>query len=173
MRQTAPLQIRVASILGACLLLAACASTSHVTAFQEAPLAPTPRVLTLALQDGESLPFGITADAVAAAAAGAGYVLGGDHPRYRLALTAASGASDSASYLPGAQDKASHNWVARSDRSWRARFAGGRVLRVSAVLIDMQDNREVWRGTGTLRTADPKAAARELMAEVLAQLPRG
>jgi hypothetical protein len=41
------------------------------------------------------------------------------------------------------------------------------------VLIDMQDNREVWRGTGTLRTADPKAAARELMAEVLAQLPRG
>ena len=168
-----PPRFRVVSILGACLLLAACASTSHVTAFQEATLAPIPRVFTLALQDGERLPFGLTPDAVAAAAADAGYALTGDHPRYRLELTAASGASDSASYLPGAQDNASPNWVARSDRSWRARLAGGRILRVSAVLIDTQDNREVWRGTGTLRTADPKAAAPQLVAEVLAKLPRG
>jgi hypothetical protein len=47
------------------------------------------------------------------------------------------------------------------------------VLRVTAVLIDGEDNREVWRGTGTLRTRDPRGAAAQLASEVLARLPHG
>lgn len=161
------------AMLVACLLVGACASNSHVTAFQEAPIASGAHAVTLALQDGENLPFGVTPERIAQTVGRAGYEVRDDHALYRLALTAASGAADSGSYLPGAQDSLSHRWVGRPDRSWRARFAGGRILRVSAVLIDMQDNREVWRGTATLRTADPKAAAPELLDEVLAKLPRG
>lgn len=155
----------------ACAVLSACTSTSHVSAYQERRIAAAPRSLALALDPGESLPFGIAPAVVARAAADAGFVLGSNTPRYRLALSAASGASDAGSYLPA--DRAVHNWVARPDRNWRARFADGRVLRITAVLIDGEDNREVWRGTGTLRTRDPAAAAPQLAREVLAKLPHG
>jgi hypothetical protein len=157
----------------ACAMVSACASTSHVMAFQEYQMLPAPRSLTIALDQGESLPFGITPDTVAAAAARAGFVLSEDAPRYRLALSAAAGTSDAGSYLPGAEAKANPSWVARPDRNWRARFAGGRVLRITAVLIDSDGNREVWRGTGTLRTSNPATAAPELAREVLAKLPHG
>ena len=169
---TAP-KLRPILAFAACLALTACASTSHVSAFQEAPIPPAPRTLALALDQDEQLPFGLSSDAVAAAAARAGFTMQGDGPRYRLALTAAAGSSDAGSYLPGAEVGARPNWVARPDRSWRTRFARGRVLRVTAVLIDTSTNREVWRGTGTLRTAEPKTAAVELVAEVLAKLPKG
>jgi hypothetical protein len=156
----------------ACLNLAACASTSHVTAFQEAPIPSAPRTLALALDQDETLPFGLSSETVAASAARAGFTMQRDNPRYRLVLTAAAGSSDAGSYLPAAEASARPNWVARPDRSWRARFEKGRVLRVTAVLVDASTNREVWRGTGTLRTSDPRAAARELTDEVLAKLPR-
>jgi len=162
-----------AAALSACILLTGCASDSHVSAFQEAPIAASPRALTLALQDGERLPFGIGADRIAAAAARAGFELREDRPSYRLTVTAAEGASDAGTYLPATRADSSHSWVARPHRDWRTRFAGGRVLRVSAVLIDMADNREVWRGTATRATADPSAAAPELVDELLAKLPRG
>jgi len=164
--------LRLFLAAAACAVLAACASTAHVTAFQEHPIAAPPRSLALALDRGEKLPFGIAPELVADATAKAGFILGGDAPRYRLALSAAAGASDAGSYLPTDEAKARPNWVARPDRSWRARFAGGRVLRITAVLIDSDDNREVWRGTGTLRTSDPSGAAPELTREVLAKLPR-
>jgi hypothetical protein len=161
----------LAPVAGAALT--GCASTSHVTAYQEHAIVPAPLSLTLALDQGETLPFGIAPDTVAAAAAKAGFVLGEEAPRYRLALSAAAGGSDAGSYLPGAEAKAHPSWVARPDRNWRVRFAGGRVLRITAVLIDSDGNREVWRGTGTLRTSDPGAAAPELAREVLAKLPHG
>ena len=157
----------------ACVALAACASAPHITAFQEHQIVAPPRGMALALDQDEKLPFGIAPDLVADAATKAGFILGGDAPRYRLALTAAAGASDAGSYLPADETKARANWVARSDHSWRARFAGGRVLRITAVLIDSDGNREVWRGTGTLRTSDPRGAAPELTREVLAKLPHG
>jgi len=157
----------------ACMLLAACASNSHVTAVQEAPLTPSPRAMTLALQSGETLPFGITSQRILEAAARAGYEMRDDHAHYRLSLTAALGAARSGSYLPGPQSNAPQSWIARPDHSLRTRFAGGRILRVNAVLIDLQNNREVWRGTGTLRTADANGNAPELVDEVLAKLPRG
>ena len=169
--RTAPKRLPIQALV-ACLSLTACASTSHVTAFQEAPIAPAPRTLALALDPGENLPLGITRDVVDAAAGKAGFVLGGDASRYRLALTAALGASDAGSYLPPGNSASAPNWVARPDRNWRARFAGGRVLRVTAVLIDGEGNREIWRGTGLLRTSDPGEAP-ELAREVLAKLPRG
>jgi len=75
--------------------------------------------------------------------------------------------------LPSDDAEPHLNWVARPDRNWRARFVGGRVLRVTAVLTDSEDNREVWRGTGTLRTSDPEGAAPQLVREVLAKLPHG
>ena len=165
--------LRLSLAAAACAALAACASTSHVTAFQEHQIMGAPRSMALALDRGEKLPFGIAPDLVADAAAKAGFILGGDAPRYRLALTAAAGASDAGSYLPADETTARANWVARSDHSWRARFAGGRVLRITAVLIDSDGNREVWRGTGTLRTSDPRGAAPELTREVLAKLPHG
>ncbi len=154
-------------------MLGGCASTSHVTAFQEHPIDPAPRNLTLALDQGETLPFGIPPDRIAEAAAKAGFAVGGEAARYRLALSAAVAASDAGSYLPGEDSKARSNWVARPDRNWRVRFAGGHVLRITAVLIDSAANREVWRGTGTLRTSDPHAAAPDLASEVLAKLPHG
>lgn len=166
-------KLRPILAFAACLALVACASTSHVTAFQEAPIPPAPRTLALALDRGEKLPFGLSSDAVAAATAHAGFTTREDAPRYRLALTAAAGSSDTGSYLPDAEDRAHPRWVARPDRSWRTRFAKGRVLRVTAVLVDGDANREVWRGTGTLRTADPRGAAPELVEEVLAKLPKG
>jgi hypothetical protein len=130
---------------------------------------PEPRTLALALDQQEKLPFGLSSDRVAAAAVQAGFTMQDDNPRYRLALTAAAGSSDAGSYLPGERP----SWVARPDRSWRTHFVKGRVLRVTAVLIEAGANREVWRGTGTLRTADPKAAAPALVEEVLAKLPKG
>jgi len=157
----------------ACAALAGCASTTHVTAFQERRIAPAPRSLSLALDQGETLPFGIPQGLVADAAAKAGFTLGDSQSRYRLVLTLATGATDSGSYLPLNGGGPRPNWIARPDRSWRARFAGGRVLRVTAVLIDSEDNREVWRGTGTLRTRDPTGAAPQLAHEVLARLPHG
>jgi len=162
-----------AAALLMCLLLAACASDSHVVAFQEAPIAAPRRVVTLALQGGETLPFGISSERIAVAVGRAGFVLRDDRPGYRLALTAASGRSEAGDYLPETQGNAPRAWVARPDRHWRTRFAGGHILRVSAVLIDMADNREVWRGTATLPTRDPKTAAPELVDELLAKLPRG
>lgn len=154
-----------------CVTLAGCASTSHVTAFQEHSIDAPPRSLTLALDRDEKLPFGIAPDLVAEAAAKAGFTLGGETPRYRLALTAAANASGAGSYLPREDSTARSSWIARPDRNWRARFTGGHVLRITAVLIDNAANREVWRGTGTLRTSDPRAAAPELAGEVLAKLP--
>jgi len=165
--------LRLPLAAAACVALAACASTSHVTAFQEHQIVAPPRGLTLALDQDEKLPFGIAPELVADAAAKAGFVLGGDAPRYRLALTVAAGASDAGSYLPADEAKARSSWVARPDRSWRTRFAGGHVLRITAVLIDNDGNREVWRGMGTLRTSDPRGAAPELAREVLAKLPHG
>lgn len=155
----------------ACGMLASCASTSHVTAFQERQIAAAPRSLGLALDRGESLPFGIAPNTIATAAAKAGFMMEASAPRYRLAITAAAGAADAGSYLP-ATGSGTQSWVARPDRHWRARFAGGRVLRVTAILIDSDDNREVWRGTGTLRTSDPQQAAAQLANEVLAKLPK-
>ena len=166
------LKLRPILAFTACLGLAACASTSHVTAFQEAPIPASPRTMSLALDKGEQLPIGITREIVTAAAAKAGFAFGDDAARYRLALTAALGASDAGSYLPADGDAARPSWVARPDRNWRVRSAGGHVLRITAVLIDGADNREVWRGTGTLRTSDPQQAS-ELAREVLAKLPHG
>jgi hypothetical protein len=157
--------------LSSCLALAACASTSHIIAFQEAPLTAAPR--TLALDHEEALPFGIEPNRVLAAATRAGYRSDGEHPRYRLAVSAAAGSPNSGSYLPHGDDEHLHTWIARPDHSLRARFAHGSVLRVNAVLIDLENDREVWRGTGTLHTSRPEAAASELTDEVLAQLPRG
>ncbi len=157
----------------ACLNLGACAGTSHVTAFQEAPIPSVTRTLALALDQAETLPFGLSSEAVAASAARAGFTMQRDNPHYRLMLTAAAGSSDAGSYLPAAETGARPKWVARPDHGWRARFEKGRVLRVNAVLVDTGTNREVWRGTGTLRTSDPGAAARALTDEVLARLPRG
>jgi hypothetical protein len=168
MMRTTP-KFRPILAFAACLGLAACASTSHVTAFQEAAIPPAPRTLALALDQGEKLPFGLSADRVTAAATQAGFTMQDDRPGYRLALTAAAGSSDAGSYFPGERP----SWVARPDRSWRAHFVKGRVLRVTAVLVDAGANREVWRGTGTLRTADPRAAAPALVEEVLAKLPKG
>jgi hypothetical protein len=166
-------KLRSILAFAACLALAACASTSHVSAFQEAPIPPTPRTLALALDRGEKLPFGLSSEAVAAATARAGFTMQENSPGYRLALTAAAGSSQAGSYLPSAEDKAHPRWIARPDRSWRTRFSKGRVLRVTAVLVDAGANREVWRGIGTLRTADPQAAAPGLVEEVLAKLPKG
>jgi len=164
-------RLMMAATLG--MALAGCASTPHVTAFQEHPIVAAPRSLTLAIVQDEKLPFGIAPDLVAEAAAKAGFALGGEASRYRLMLAAAAGASDAGSYLPGQDGSARSSWIARPDRNWRARFAGGHVLRITAVLIDSAANREVWRGTGTLRTSDPRAAAPELAREVLAKLPLG
>jgi hypothetical protein len=160
--------------LAACFGLGACANTSHITTYQEATIASPPRRLLLALDQGEALPFGISRDAIAERAARAGFVISGEaSARYSLSLTAAAGYSDMGSYVPAPDTKAPPIWIARPGRSLRARFARGLVLRVTAVLVDTSMSREVWRGTGTLRTADPKGAAPELVGQVLAKLPRG
>jgi hypothetical protein len=159
---------RIGSGLAACFALAGCASAPHVTAIQQAPIAAPPRSIAF---EQDALPFGITSAAVAGAAARAGFVLSDAGPQYRLALTAAAGSSRAGSYVPPASGDGRADWLQRPDRSLRARFAGGHVLRVTAVLVDTSSNREVWRGTGLQRTADPKAAAPELVDQVLAKLP--
>jgi hypothetical protein len=154
--------------LAACCVLAGCASAPHITAVQQAPIAAPPRSIAF---EQDALPFGITPAAVAGAAARAGFVLNDAKPQYRLALTAAAGSSRAGSYVPPASGDGRTDWLQRPDRSLRARFAGGRVLRVTAVLVDTSSDREVWRGTGLQRTADPKATAPELVDQVLAKLP--
>src|SRR6187402_1995909 len=123
------LSLRLLLVLTLPFGFAGCASTSHVSAFQEAVIPSAPRTLALALDRDEKLPFGIAPTAIAAAATRAGFVLDETAPRYRLSLTAASGSSRAGSFLPAADAKGAPNWVARPDRDWRARFVGGRVLR--------------------------------------------
>jgi hypothetical protein len=118
------------------------------------------------------LPFSIALGAVADAAKKAGFTITAENPRYRLILTAAAETADAGSYIPPTEARASRFWVARPDHSLRARFAGNHILRVTAVLIDTPANREVWRGTGTLRTSHPEASAPALSSEILARLPR-
>lgn len=157
------------TLLGICL--SGCASAPHVAAFQEAPMSG-PRTLALAIEKDEILPFGIRRDDVARAAAQAGFVEATDAPpRYRLYLTAAAGTSAGGSFLPNA--KRPPDWVARADTSWRARAAGGATMRVTAVLVEVAANREIWRGAGTARTRDTATAARDLVEQLLAKLPRG
>ena len=163
-------RLRIGLVLATCLALAACASAPHVTAIQQAPIAAPPRSIAF---EQDALPFGITPAAVAGAAARAGFVLHDTHPQYRLALAAAAGSSGAGSYVPPASGDGRADWLQRPDHSLRARFAGGRVLRVTAVLVDTSSNREVWRGVGLQRTADPKATASELVDAVLAKLPHG
>lgn len=156
----------------ACYSLAACASRPHVIAVQKAQIPPAPRTLMLVVDQGERLPFGIAPEIVADAAGKAGFVTASDASRYRLILTAAFSAPNTGSYTPPDGAARRPIWVTRPDRSLRARFAGGQVLRVTAVLVDGQDNRETWRGTGTLLTRNPQRAS-ELVRHVLARLPRG
>jgi len=129
--------------------------------------------MALALDEGETLPLGITPELVGNEVEKAGFVLGGGAPRYRLTLTAAAGALKTGSYLPTEESRTKRNWIARPNRSLRARLAGGQMLRITAVLIDGESNKEVWRGTGTLRTHDPRSAASGLARDVLAKLPHG
>jgi len=129
--------------------------------------------MALALDEGETLPLGITPELVGNEVEKAGFVLGGGAPRYRLALTAAAGALKTGSYLPAEESRTKQNWIARPNRSLRARLAGGQMLRITAVLIEGESNKEVWRGTGTLRTRDPRSAAPGLARDVLAKLPHG
>ncbi|MBW8743447.1 MAG: hypothetical protein JF628_03715 [Sphingomonas sp.] len=139
-----------------------------MTAFQKAPIPSAPRTVVLALDQGEKLPLGISPDLIAAAVDKAGFAFDGDAPRYRLVLAATLGSSGTGSYIPADGAATQPIWV----RSLRARLSRGDVLRVTALLIDGQDNRELWRGTGTLRTSDPGQAP-ALAREVLAQLPHG
>jgi len=165
-------KLRPTLMLAACCGLAACASRPHVTAFQKAPIPSAPRTVALALDQGEKLPLGISPDLIAAAVDKAGFAFGGNAPRYRLVLAATLGSSGTGSYIPADRAATEPIWVMRPDRSLRARLSRGNVLRVTALLIDGHDNRELWRGTGTLRTSDPGRAP-ALAREVLAQLPHG
>jgi len=153
--------------------LAGCANAPRITVLLERPILAPPRAMALALDEGETLPLGITPELVGNEVEKAGFVLGGGAPRYRLTLTAAAGALKTGSYLPTEESKTKRNWIARPNRSLRARLAGGQMLRITAVLIDGESNKEVWRGTGTLRTHDPRSAASGLARDVLAKLPHG
>jgi hypothetical protein len=169
MSQASP-RSRIAPVLTVCLVLAGCADTARVTSIQKAPIATTPR--TVALDQSKALSFGVAPTAVTAAAMRAGFAIGTASPRYQLALTAAVGPSRAGSYVPPGDAGVPPIWIAHPDKSLRARLTGGQILRVTAVLIEASSNREVWRGTGLLRTSDPKADAPELVDKILAKLPR-
>lgn len=159
--------------LAACLGLAGCASAPHISAYQEAMLAPAPRTLALAIEPDEALPFGIARSDLIRGAEQAGFVIGSDAPpRYRLYLTAAAGSAGAGTYLPAAETRTPPELVARSDHSLRGRVGGGGVMRITAVLVDTVVNREVWRGTGTMRSRALATAAHDLVGQLLAKLPR-
>jgi hypothetical protein len=119
----------------------------------------------------EVLPFAIRRERVESALARAGFESGAP-ARYRLLLSAAAGSSRTGSFVPGT-DKIPDQWIGRPDHSLAGRIFPGNMLRVTAILVDSTTNHEVWRGTGTLRTADPAATAPQLVDQVLAKLPRG
>lgn len=168
MNQASPRSL-IAPVLTIALSLAGCADKVHLTAVQKAT-ATAPR--TIALDQSNTLSFGITPTAITAAVTRAGFAVASPNARYQLALTAAAGPARAGSYaLPG-DGRGSPIWVAHPDKSLRARLTGGQILRVTAVLIDASSNSEVWRGTGLLRTADPGRDAPELVDKLLAKLPR-
>jgi len=169
MNQASPRSL-IAPVLTIALALAGCADKMHLTAVQKAPIAATPR--TIALDQRQTPPFGITATAITAAVTRAGFTIGSPTARYQLALTAAAGPARAGSYVLPGDGSGSPIWVGRPDKSLRARLTGGEILRVTAVLIDASSNSEVWRGTGLLRTADPARDAPELVDKLLARLPR-
>lgn len=153
-----------------CVALTACASAPHIVAVQSAAIAPTNRGTSITIDAKEMLPFTISRERVEAAMVRAGFGQEGNI-RYRLLLSAGSGSSRTGSFIPGA-GKIPDIWVGRPDRSLAGRIFPGHMLRVSAVLVDSATNREVWRGSGTLRTADPASAAPQLLDRILARLPR-
>jgi hypothetical protein len=155
-----------------CVALAGCASTPHIAAVQGLAIAPPPHTANLTLDADETLPFGISRERVEAALSQAGFVAQGSNAQYRLLLGVGTGSSRTGSYVPGSTDKVADAWVGHPDRSLRGRLFPGHMLRVVAVLVDGATNREVWRGTGTLRTSHPRDDAPALAQEVLARLPR-
>jgi hypothetical protein len=158
--------------LAACLGLAGCASAPQVRAMQEAVL-EQPRTIDLAVEPGQTLPFGLAAGEVAHFAEQAGFAVATDEPaRYRLTIAAAAGSRAAASYLPPAEAKGRPDWVARPRHGWRESVERGDVMRVTIVLIDNATNREVWRGVASAHGTDQSATARQLAAELLAKLPR-
>lgn len=154
-----------------CAGLAGCASTPHIATLQSAAIVPAPPTASLSIDMAEVLPFAIRRERVESALARAGFESGAP-ARYRLLLSAAAGSSRTGSFVPGT-DKIPDQWIGRPDHSLAGRIFPGNMLRVTAILVDSTTNHEVWRGTGTLRTADPAATAPQLVDQVLAKLPRG
>jgi len=165
-------RFRVLSITS-CVLLGACTATPHIRAVQSAAIGPAPHTATVTLDEGDKLPFGINRARVEASLARAGFAAQGDNAPYRLLLSASTGSSRTGSFVPDGTSKHSRIWVAPPDRSLIGRIFPGHMLRVTAVLLDCATNREVWRGSGSVRTADPAGAAPHLVDAVLGKLPHG
>jgi hypothetical protein len=159
--------------IGSCVVLGACAATPRIQTVQRAPIGAVPHAATFTPDEGESLPFGISRARVEARLTRAGFAAQGSDAPYRLLLSVSAGSSRSGSFVPDGIEKSSRIWVGRPDRSLAGRIFPGDMMRVTAVLLDRATNREVWRSSGTLRTADPVGAAPRLIDAVLAQLPHG
>jgi hypothetical protein len=158
--------------IASCVALGACTATPRIHTVQTAAIGTAPRAATFTLDEEESLPFGISRARVEAGLARAGFPARGNDAPYRLLLSASAGSSRSGSFVPDGAERSSRVWVGRPDRSLAGRIFPGHMLRVTAVLLDRASNREVWRGSGSLRTADPAGDAQHLVDAVLAKLPR-
>ena len=148
-----------------------CAQQAHIVAAQSTALAPQPRTLGIAVDAEAPLAFGLDAKTAERAAKDAGFVLiQSGRMQYRLYLSAAVHPSKVGGLIPSASPEKGHDsWFARPHRS----LLGGRnVARVTAVLIDVPHNREVWRATAWRRTGKASASVPALAASLLAKLPR-
>lgn len=153
------------------VMVAGCAPRPHIIATQSTPLLPQARTLGIAVDADAPLAFGLDAKSVARAAQEAGFVTPrSGRERYRLYLSAAIQPSRIGSLIPPTSpEQRGGSWLAHPQRSVLGPHT---IARVTAVLVDVPQNREVWRGTAWRRSSNAAASVPGLVASVLAKLPR-
>jgi len=167
----APSWLRVATLLAACMVLNACADTPHIKVVQTAPI--NSRASGVVIDATGAVGIHVDKQAIAAAVTRAGFAPRDEGARYRLVVAAAIGSPRIGSFVPSDAPGTSPDWIAVPDHRLRARWIRGAVLRITVVLMDVASNREVWRGTGSIKTKEPDAMAPRLLDQILAGLPRG
>jgi hypothetical protein len=153
------------------IIVAGCAPRPHIVATQSMALVPQQRTLAIAVDADTPLAFGLGAESVARAAQEAGFVIPqSGRVQYRLYLSAAIHPSKTGGLIPSIPPgQGEGSWLAHPRQSV---LGAHNVARVTAVLVDVPRNREVWRGTAWRRSSKAAASVPGLTASVLAKLPR-
>jgi hypothetical protein len=155
------------------VILAGCAASPTMEFKQSLALRPSPR--TLAVESSEDVPLPPQlSETVRRQAAKAGFAVEQGHSTQYLLYLAVSVSAPRVRGLAPADDSAvpATSPAAPPRRTIGSRLRGGSVSRVTAVLIDVAADREVWRGTGSLQTKRPADALPLLGERILAEMPR-